>query len=77
MAYRHAVLLGNVNSLQLSIELSEVSGVSNYLEKAKYTGRRFAIWLLVNLSTAFFGCRTNMAATIPGFLIKLSSINEP
>ena len=74
MAYRHAVLLGNVNSLQLSIELSEVS---EYLKKAKYTSRRFAIWLLVDLSTAFFGCRTNMAATILGFLIKLSSINEP
>ena len=74
MAYRHAVLLGNVNSLQLSIELSEVS---DYLKEAKYTSRRFAIWLLVNLSTAFFGCRTNMAATIPGILIKLSSINEP
>ena len=74
MAYRHAVLLGNVNSLQLSIELSEVS---EHLKKAKYTSRRFAIWLLVNLSTAFFGCRTNMAATILGFLIKLSSINEP
>ena len=48
MAYRQAILLGNVNSLQLSIRFSEVS---NHLKErhTQAVALRFGFWLVSTL----------------------------